>query len=163
MQIRAIAEETLVLLPEQATAGAVPAIDWHRDGPARYRVEVTGATEPFVLALADAWSADWQVQGLPAGATARQLKIDGYRNGWVISGVTDAHLTLTYAPARYGRDAMHVSQVTAALLVGTCFVGSLRRRRPRKQVVRRPRSTGRRRGSRSIPYPEDWLVSDPSA
>ena len=89
-----------MLRPTTIATGSVPEITWHRSGTARYQVQVHDAQGPFVLALGDAYSRDWHVHGLPAGAKAVPIEIDGYRNGWAIDARGDMKLTVEYTPAR---------------------------------------------------------------
>jgi len=131
VRIRPIADDALVLRPAHVDTPPVPVITWSSDGPARYRVHVRDARAPFVLALADSFSRDWRVHGLPFGTPVQQVEIDGYRNGWLIDGRGNLDVTLEYAPARLGRDAMHVSQVGALALLAS-FAWTLRRR-PRRR------------------------------
>ena len=131
VRVRPIADDALVLRPEHIDPLPVPAMTWSVDGPARYHVHVRGVRRPFVLALADAFSPAWRVRGLPSGASARQVEIDGYRNGWTIDAHGDLDLTIEYAPARYGRDAMLVSEIAALLFALSFLVTWHRRRRGR--------------------------------
>jgi hypothetical protein len=133
VRLRPIADDALVLRPATVATSPVPAITWTVDGPARYRVHVRDARAPFVLALADAFSRDWHVRGLLFGTPVHQVEIDGYRNGWLIDARGDLDLTIEYAPARVGRDAMHVSQLAGLALLGSLGLSfrRWRRRRPR--------------------------------
>lgn len=86
--------------PEQATLLVA-----HGSGD-RWRLGVRGAGLPFVLALPDAMDARWGLEGLPQGATAQPMTVDGYRQAWLISDLDgDAHLTARYAPAGAARAA----------------------------------------------------------
>jgi arabinofuranan 3-O-arabinosyltransferase len=154
VDMRVITDESLVLRPASMTVPSAPAVTWHRDGPARYRVNVQDARGPFVLALADAFSRDWRVRGLPAHTEADQVEIDGYRNGWVIDARGDLALTIEYAPARYGRDAMHVSQLALVALLVSLPLGPTVVRRRRRWLARRAQL--RREGPRRIALPDAW-------
>jgi hypothetical protein len=127
-----VVDEHLVFTRVDAERNGVPSLRWERSGPAAYDVEVRGAAAPFVLALSDAWSPDWVVTGLPRGAAARQIMLDGYRNGWVIHAEGDFTVQVQYAPARAGRLALKTSVATLAALA---FVPVLRPRHRRRQWV----------------------------
>jgi arabinofuranan 3-O-arabinosyltransferase len=132
-----IADDALVLMPAHVAAPAVPQMTWQSDGPARYHVHVQDARGPFLLALADAFSTNWRVGGLPVGTHARQVEIDGYRNGWAIDARGDLNLTIEYAPARYGRAALRVSQLAAIAFAASFLVGWWWRRRRKRRAGRR--------------------------
>ena len=140
IRLRLITDESLVLRPTTIATGSVPEITWHRSGSARYHVQVHDAQGPFVLALGDAYSRDWHVHGLPAGAKAVPIEIDGYRNGWAIDARGDMKLTVEYTPARVGHAAMRVSQLGLLALLGSVAVPGLRRFRRRRADERVRRS-----------------------
>jgi hypothetical protein len=81
------------------------------------------------------------VKGLPKGATAQHVELDGYRNGWEINGTGDLNLTLEYAPAKLGRDASYVSQLCGYVLVVSLLLplGSRRRRARRGRSAQAPK------------------------
>lgn len=118
VHLRPTVDGTLVFRSVAAHTPAPPKIAWQTNSPSHYGVHVLDASGPFVLALADAYSTDWQLHGLPKGATAKHIELDGYRNGWAIDAPHgDFQLSLDYAPARWGRYAMHLSQIAAYALV----------------------------------------------
>ena len=136
VRVRPIADEALVIRPADVETPPVPTMTFTTDGPARYRVHVRGRAAPFVLALADSFSHDWRVRGLPLGTPVRQVEIDGYRNGWSIDARGDLDLTIEYTPARVGRDAMHVSQIVGLVLFVSLARSLVRRRRRRRSRSR---------------------------
>lgn len=143
--VRPIVEERLTMVSDLATPRATPAYAWSSSNPATYHVQVHDADGPFVLSLSDAWSPDWVVRGLPDGATVQQVRIDGYRNGWVIDARGDLDLTIAYGPARLGRLGLLASATVATLVVAVASVASglryragRRRWRHRAIAARRP-------------------------
>lgn len=108
-------DEYLALVSADITPRTPPAMTFRRISPARYRVQVTGVTAPFVLALSDSWSSDWKVTGASKDATIDHLKIDGYRNGWAIDARGDQDLLVEYVPARAGQLALRISMLVAVL------------------------------------------------
>jgi arabinofuranan 3-O-arabinosyltransferase len=162
LAFRAVADDVLVVVPSGDTAlPSPPPVEWRRVDPAHYQVSVDGARGRFVLAFNEAYADGWRLQGLPDGARAEHIELDGYRNGWVIAARGDLDLTLRYAPARYVHMAARLSQATAVLLVGSFvsapFVRSIRRRYRHRSQVARARET---QGSRRVPLPDDWLLPD---
>ncbi|MCZ7527335.1 MAG: hypothetical protein M5U14_13715 [Acidimicrobiia bacterium] len=132
--VRPVADEAVVGYTTTGTAGSTPTVTWAAEGPARYRVRVEGATGTFVLALSEAWSSGWQLTGLPEGARARHLLLDGYRNGWSVDAPGDHELVLEYRPARLGRAAIRVSQLTAAAVLAVVAFAWARRRVRRRST-----------------------------
>jgi arabinofuranan 3-O-arabinosyltransferase len=146
IHLRIIADESLIVRQASTAHAQPPKLTWQANGSDRFRIHVANARGPFVLALTDAFSKDWHVHGLPAGASAHQIELDGYRNGWVIDARGNLDLTVDYGPARFGRDARHISEVALVLLVLTAFTPIGRglwrwRRGTRRRTIR----TGPRR------------------
>ncbi|MGQ0431766.1 MAG: FkbM family methyltransferase, partial [Microthrixaceae bacterium] len=99
-------------------------------GGDRWRLAVRGLGSPFVLALPDAMDAGWGLQGLPRGATAQAMTVDGYRQAWLISDLRgDAQLTARYAPA----GAARASRWGAMALVAAMTLPLRRIRRLRRR------------------------------
>ena len=142
--------------PDDDRDRLVPEITWHRSGSARYHVQVHDAQGPFVLALGDAYSRDWHVHGLPAGAKAVPIEIDGYRNGWAIDARGDMKLTVEYTPARVGHAAIRVSQLGLLALLATLpsrGCGASAAAAPTNACAG-PTATGPRR----VQVPDAWLL-----
>ena len=132
VRVVSLIDEYLTLISDGTTARTPPLMSFSAISPARYRVHVTAASAPFVLALSDSWSNDWRVTGVPLGVTVDHLLIDGYRNGWAIDGRGDLDLLIEYTPARAGQLAIRVS--VASALVATAIGLWARLRRPRRHV-----------------------------
>jgi hypothetical protein len=156
LHLKLIVDDALLLRPTTVQTVAVPELRWHQDGPDRYRVDVRHSSGQFVVALADAFSNDWKVRGLPPGAHVEHLEIDGYRNAWAIDARGDMNLTIEYAPARAGHAAMRVSQLSLLALIGSIAVPRLRKTRRRRAAERRRREE--RVGPRRVQVPEAWLL-----
>ncbi len=82
----------LRLLPTQPFAFALTPVG----APARQGTEVSEIDDRFVslrsdgdvvLTFQQAWSPAWRLDGLPAGATAEHVKVNGWANGWMIRGL----------------------------------------------------------------------------
>jgi hypothetical protein len=157
LAMRVVTDDALVLRPSHVNAPPAPAITWHRVSSARYVVQVHGAQAPFVLALTDAYAPSWHLGGLPAGAHASQVELDGYRNAWAIDARGDLRLTVAYAPARLGLDARRISEIAMLLLLASVAVSLLRRLR-RGSSRLRPRRVVRT-GPRRVELPPDWLTA----
>jgi arabinofuranan 3-O-arabinosyltransferase len=161
IELRAAPDEVVVALPNRSTASSrVPDVAWSQDHSGRYQLDVRGADQPFVVALNEAYSKGWQVRGVPDGGSAKHVQLDGYRNGWVIDGAGDYRLTLEYAPARAGRVALRVSQVTAlALVAAALFTHALafvQKRRSRRRLW--ASTAADEPGARPESLPVDWFL-----
>lgn len=109
----------------------VPGIRSRGADPSRHEVTIRGASGRFVLALAETYSREWQLSGLPRAGTARHRRLDGYRNGWLIDASGDLRLHLEHAPAHAALVARRASGLAAAALVAALLVQfEVRRRRP---------------------------------
>jgi hypothetical protein len=124
-----MADESVTVVATGKSSFKLPDFTWVQENPASYNVAVGAVSNPFVLALSDSWSPDWKVRGLPKGSTVTQLRIDGYRNGWLIDAKGDLDLTVEYTPARWGRFAIFVSVSAASIAALFTFVVMIRRRR----------------------------------
>ena len=124
-------------LPSSAGAGPTgtdlpaAAIRWRMIDPSRYLVEIDGARGPFVLGLAESYSDEWTISGLPDAESAH-FKLNGYANGWTISRGGDYSFELRYAPAVWSRQALVISQV--GIVGGVCMVALLALRNPRSRI-----------------------------
>lgn len=95
-------------------------------GPDACKVRVAGARGDFVLGTDQSWAKGWRLEGLPAGWRARHIELDGYANGWQVTGQGAANLVLAYGPDRYVRWA---HWATAAALIVTIGMAARSRRR----------------------------------
>jgi hypothetical protein len=157
IRLRVIADESLIVRQASVAHAQPPKLTWRAAGSDGFRMHIANAHGPFVLALTDAFSKDWHIHGLPAGATAHQIELDGYRNGWVIDARGNLNLAVDYGPARFGRDARHVSEIALALLVLTAFTPVARglrkwRRHTRQRTIRS--------GPRRVRLPDTGLGGD---
>ena len=153
VSVRAVGEETMVAWTTTeaaalAKAAPAPIVRWEELNPATYAAEISGATDEFVLVLSEHYSKDWTLAGLPRGATARHLSVDGYRNGWVIDPGSAAtmELSLRHAPSHQARWTLRISALAALAAAATAGWTLLHRDHPAR---RHARSRGRHRLSRS--------------
>lgn len=108
----------------QAPAAVVERIDaTGSEIRVRVRVDRAGA----VLATSEAFDPGWRLHGLPAATAARHVRLDGYRNGWIIDGTGTFELTLRYGQPRAELAFRYGSAALALLLTGR----ALRARRGR--------------------------------
>lgn len=120
-----VSPETVIVADAVKPAPA-PHLKVHDDGPARYDVDVRGADGAFVLTLAESYADGWHLEGLPKGWRARHLPVDGYANGWVVTGHGDAHIRLVYTPEDWMRPALSLYGLMPLCIFGS-FVGLYRR------------------------------------
>ena len=121
-------QPTTISLTAVTPAPDPPTVRLASEAPDRYEVEVDEADGQFVLTLAESYAPGWQVHGLPEGATAEHVMIDGYANGWLIDGHGDLRLDLEYAPGRWARRAQAISLGAAILAFLLVTVPRVRRR-----------------------------------
>jgi hypothetical protein len=89
----------------------------------------------FVLTTRESFDPHWKLSGLPGSATAVPTLVDGYRQGWVVSNLTEtATVTIAYRGRTFGAVAFVVSLIVlcAAALFG--LRGSMNARRMRRQA-----------------------------
>jgi len=105
---------TVVLAREPETPLPPPAeVTWQKENPANFTVEVPDPQGSY-LAFAENAAPGWQVLGEDGGA--EPVTLQGYMNGWKITGPVDA--TLVYTPSRISRFCLYLLPigVLAALL-----------------------------------------------
>jgi hypothetical protein len=91
----------------------------HHGGRDWWEVDLDVAGEPFILALSDTEHDGWTLRGLPAGASALSVTVDGFRQGRIVEGVDPGPLTVVveFGPARLARFSVGASLVTGLLLL----------------------------------------------
>jgi hypothetical protein len=104
------------------------AVSWERTAPGAYRVRLRGVRDHTLVQLAESYTPDWQVSGLPEGWSATHFRADGFANAWKIKGDGDAVVELTYAPGRCLPAAITVSYVFLGLAVWSLVTRRFRRR-----------------------------------
>ncbi len=125
----------IAVLP--AVSSTPPAMQWHEASPSRYEVNVEGVDGRFELVSSEAVSDGWELRGLPADWSATPIVVNGYANGWSITGVGSAAFEVVYGPDRWAQLAWKIS---LAALAG-CLVWALvafRRSRPEPPPEPRP-------------------------
>lgn len=121
----------------------------------RWTLKVRSDGRPFLLALPDTANDGWVLDGAPAGITVDPTVIDGYRQGWVISGLDgDAPLVARYDPA----DQARLAQWASIAVVGAMLLPWRRLRGPFTGRIARARQGGRRWAYRDL----RWHGSPPS-
>ncbi|MCP4222503.1 MAG: hypothetical protein GY773_04080, partial [Actinomycetia bacterium] len=117
-QIRVLPQRSVAfqMVPEP---GSAPDLVTRPISASEYVAEVSGASGPFVLVLADSYASGWEIDGLPDGWTATHIEADGYANGWRIDGSGDAELTIRYGPQRLVQYASMGSGATLMLVAMT--------------------------------------------
>lgn len=115
-----------VTVADAAQPAPAPHLKVHSEGLARYDVDVRGAGGTFVLTLAESYADGWHLEGLPYGRLARHLPVDGYANGWVVTGQGDAHIRLVYTPEDWMRPALSLYGLTLLCILGS-LIGLYRR------------------------------------
>ena len=121
-----------VAMLDLSGTNSAPPISWTRLGEATYQVDVSAASKPFVLSLAESYASGWKLEGVPQGRSVQHLIAGGYANGWLI-GAGDAFTArLIYAPDR-GMRAAAVVSLFGLLAIPPSLV---RRRRRGRQLDR---------------------------
>lgn len=106
---------------QPADAAAPPTMLASRVHPARYDVEVGGATNDLVLGLAESHDDGWTLTGLPDGWSATHLPLDGYANGWALRRTSpDAphrlHVKLEHRPSLFARPLLWLPAAAGIIL-----------------------------------------------
>lgn len=108
----------------------VPDVDTVRRDPGRYDVGIEGAEGTFTLVLPESYADGWSLSGLPDGWTAEHIEVDGYANGWRVTGEGDADVHLSFGPGAVMRWGNRISMLTAAgLVLATLAAAATSRRR----------------------------------
>jgi len=108
-----------------------PPISWTRLGVATYQFDVSVASRPFVLSLAESYAPGWRLEGVPEGRSATHLIANGYANGWLIGPGRAFTARLTYLPDK----GMHAAAIMSLLGLLAVPRSLLRRRRHQRLQV----------------------------
>ncbi len=102
---------------------AVGVLSWR---PESRRLAVAGGADGY-LALTEGFNDGWQATA--DGAALSPVRLDGWRQGWLLPAGGDTVVTLTYRPGRWHRGGLLAGLVALAVLAGLA-AGPARRRRP---------------------------------
>jgi len=89
-------------------------------------VDIHDASGPFVLTLAEPWSSSWHLEGLPDGAAAVHVTVDGYRNGWLVDANGDLSLRLARHGVPWPQRLLLVSLMTVGVAALAVAIRALR-------------------------------------
>jgi arabinofuranan 3-O-arabinosyltransferase len=130
---------TVLQLPTtfRRTSSRVSVIGVH---PGRVNVRLNCMAGRVLLVLTESYAPGWQLTGLPRTWRARHLVIDGYANGWLVTGRGNAELALEYAPERAAEAA---NRASALALAAAALGYPISRRRSRAGRRRRTTLLGR--------------------
>ncbi|MEI2790486.1 MAG: hypothetical protein V9E93_16635 [Steroidobacteraceae bacterium] len=126
-----------IVVRRAVTAPAPAPVTWTATAPAAFTVHADAVTDGTVIGLAETYAPGWTLSGLPAGAHATHIVLDGWKNGWTIEGLSGpVDLRVRYAPADLSRRALHVSLVAVpAALLALVAGAALRRRRTQRLLL----------------------------
>jgi arabinofuranan 3-O-arabinosyltransferase len=125
LRVRSAAPLAIALIDDSIARSAAPRVSWTRLGASTYQVDVSRATEPFVLSLGESFAPGWTLQGMPSGRPGEHVVADGYANGWLIGPGDPFTARITFAPDR----AMNAARALSLLTALAMPVAILRRRR----------------------------------
>jgi arabinofuranan 3-O-arabinosyltransferase len=121
--------------PAPVFAAMTPTVDsWSADAR---EVTMAAATYPRTLELAENFNAGWVATA--AGTPLTAVRVDGWRQAWVVPARVGGTVALTFAPDRAYRSELGAGAIAAILLV---VVALLPIRRRRVVVASPPRSVG---------------------
>jgi arabinofuranan 3-O-arabinosyltransferase len=90
--------------------GELPEVGYERIHPGEFRVTVTNATEPFLLAVAETYASGWRLEINDREASeARHVVVNGYANGWLIPWEGSYDLMISYQPESVAQKARQAS------------------------------------------------------
>jgi arabinofuranan 3-O-arabinosyltransferase len=141
--LRALDAEVVTVLlggdpPEEAAevdaSQGATVLEWAQLGDNRLRLRLQTDRPGAVIATSEAFDPGWRLGGLPSTASARHVRLDGYRNGWVIDAAGSYDLTISYAPDRTARWAQFTSLAALAMLTLRAALGPGLRSRGRRSL-----------------------------
>ncbi len=130
-----VALATVQATPADPRTSAAPRVDATVVSASRYKAAVRAATGQFTLVMPESYASGWALDGLPRGWTARHVVVDGYANGWLVTGTGNADLNLVYKPSRWSDAALVISALAAASAVLLVAGRRLRRAARRRRTV----------------------------
>jgi hypothetical protein len=108
--------------------GNVPSLEVERRHPWQYRVDVSGAREPFLLVLEEFYHEGWRAKIQHKGTIPSQQHVIANltQNGWYIDQPGDYRVILEYAPQGVLNILMIISLVTGAAVVSFWLIDRFR-------------------------------------
>ncbi|MGE0728625.1 MAG: hypothetical protein AB7O92_01330 [Acidimicrobiia bacterium] len=134
-----------LLATDDGTAD-LPRLDWRPRGGSALDVQVRVDRVGAVIATTESFDPGWVLDGLPAGVGAEHVRLDGYRNGWVVDTPGTYTLRIHFQPERTAEVGWWTSVLAGGMLalfaatrrlVRSVRPGARHRRGPR--WARRPR------------------------
>lgn len=97
----------------------LPMITYRRSGPGEFQLRISGATDPFLLSVTEAFASGWRLERTPNEQTgnAVHVAVNGYANGWVIPWRGTYELRIVYGPERLARAARWLSSIALTIAV----------------------------------------------
>jgi arabinofuranan 3-O-arabinosyltransferase len=126
-------------LTKGARTANLPVVEYEKQGPARFKVSVSGAANPYLLVLTESYADGWKVLIDGQQANTQHLMVDGYANGWLIDRRGSYEVRLFYQPERFSRLASWIS----LLFLTGCALYGLGRRLARRKKRRGTRAATR--------------------
>jgi arabinofuranan 3-O-arabinosyltransferase len=126
-EVAGVGAETVQIRDGSGVPDRAAATSWARHGPARYVVDVRADGRPFTLVLAETFDAGWRLRGLPRGASASHVEVDGSANGWHVRAAPgDLRLVVEHRPSQVARLTVVASTAAAVLALAMAAIGSPR-------------------------------------
>lgn len=75
-----------------------PKVSFEKKNASNYKVTVTDASDPFVLVFNHRFNFLWKLLDSNGKVVSSHFSVDGYANGWLLSGKKDYNLSLEYYP-----------------------------------------------------------------
>ncbi len=105
-----------------------PNISYQKIDPTHFKINIQGATNPFILVFNEAYNPAWRLS-MP---DSTHFSINGYANAWKVSKTGTYVLDLLYSPQADFKKGVIISLVSVSFALGLLVVSTLYNRRKNK-------------------------------
>lgn len=101
-----------------------PKVDFEKINPSKFKISITKAHGPFVLIFNQRFNFLWRLSDENGHLVSTHFSVDGYANGWLLSGNEEYNLNLEYYPQRLFGYGVKISLASLAvtLIIYTLIV-----------------------------------------
>lgn len=113
VSVRALLEPRPILIKEESNnISQKPQITYTKDDLTKYKIEVKGAQQPFVLVFSELFDNGWKLNFDDRTFVNKHFLVNAYANGWLVGRLGDFNLTLEFVPQNLLNKGKIISKIS---------------------------------------------------